>query len=425
MKKLISTLLVSAMTLSLVACGAPKNPTSTEAPAATETTDAAATTETAEVQDVTLKVWAPEVDQKDEGTSWIYVMCDQFEAAHPEYNITWEIGVCGEGDAATHVKTDPAAAADVFFYANDQMGTLVEAGALAKLGGSYLEGVKATFPQTHVDLLTYTDGEVYGFPTSPNTWFLWYNNEVFTEEDVKSLDTMLEKGVVSFPMDNSWYTASFLFAAGGTAFGALGNDAAAGVQFASDECVEAAKYMAELNNNPNFVNDDGSSGVAGMNEGTVHAVFTGDWSEKDMRPTMGDKLSCTVLPKFTANGTEYQMKSFAGNKAVGVNPNCANPKAAMEFAAFITSPEALASRYELSGYTPAVVAEGADVSATAVVLSEQMADCAVPQPVIAEMSGYWDPVKNFGLNILNDSITADNAKENLEKTMELINSAGL
>lgn len=423
MKKLISMLVISAMTLSLVACGAPKNPTATETttPAASD----AATTETAEVQDITLKVWAPEVDQKEEGTSWIYVMCEQFEAAHPEYNITWDIGVCGEGDAATLVKNDPAAAADVFFYANDQMGTLVEAEALAKLGGSYLEAVKSTFPQTHVDLLTYTDGEVYGFPTSPNTWFLWYNNEVFTAEDVKSLDTMLEKGVVAFPMDNSWYTASFLYGAGGTAFGTLGNDAAAGVQFASDECVKAAGYMAELSKNPNFVNDDGSSGVAGMNEGTVHAIFTGDWSEKDMRPTMGDKLSCAVLPTFNVEGTEYQMKSFAGNKAVGVNPNAKFPKAAMEFAAFLTTPEALASRYELSGYTPAVVAAGGNVSETAVVLSEQMANCAVPQPVIAEMAGYWDPVKNFGLNILNGGVTAENAKEKLEDTMALINSTGL
>ena len=123
MKKLISTLLVSAMTLSLVACGAPKNPTSTEAPAATESTDAAATTETAapaEVQDITLKVWAPQVDQTDEN-SWLNVMLPEFEAAHPEYKITWDIGVCGEGDAGTLVKNDPAAAADVFFYANDQM----------------------------------------------------------------------------------------------------------------------------------------------------------------------------------------------------------------------------------------------------------------------------------------------------------------
>ena len=54
-----------------------------------------------------------------------------------------------------------------------------------------------------------------------------------------------------------------------------------------------------------------------------------------------------------------------------------------------------------------------------------MANCAIVQPVIAEMSAFWDPVKNFGLNILNGSITADNAKENLDKTMELLNSTGL
>ena len=92
----------------------------TETPAATTET-AEATTETAEVevQDVTLKVWAPEVDQGDEN-SWLNVMLPKFEEAHPEYNITWDVGVCGEGDAATFVKNDPAAAADVFFYANLQ-----------------------------------------------------------------------------------------------------------------------------------------------------------------------------------------------------------------------------------------------------------------------------------------------------------------
>ena len=434
MKKLISTLLISAMTLSLVACGAPKNPTSTEAPAATETTDAAATTETeapAEVQDVTLKVWAPQVDQTDEEgkIGWLNEMLPLFEEAHPEYNITWDVGVCGEGDAGTLVKNDPAAAADVFFYANDQMGTLIEAGALAKLGGSYLDTVKANFSQIHVDLLTYTDGEVYGFPTSPNTWFMWYNKDVFTEEDITNIGTMLEKGVVSFPMDNSWYTGSFFFGVGGTVFGPLGNDAAAGIDFGSDLCVAATGYMADMAKNPNFVNDVDGAGVAGMKEGTIHAMFSGDWDKPALEESLGDKLGCAVLPKFTIDGTDYQMKSFAGNKAVGVNPNASNPKAAMELAAFLTSPEALLRRYELSGYTPAATAcTEADVikaNETVLVLNDQLANCAIVQPVIAEMSAFWDPVKNFGLNILNGSITADNAKENLDKTMELLNSTGL
>ena len=433
MKKLISTLLVSAMTLSLVACGAPKNPTSTEATtapeAATETTDAAAeTTAPAEVQDVTLKVWAPQVDQTDEN-SWLNVMLPKFEEAHPEYNITWDVGVCGEGDAGTLVKNDPAAAADVFFYANDQMGTLIEAGALSKLGGSYLETVQNNFSQIHIDLLTYTDGSVYGFPTSPNTWFMWYNKEVFSEEDITNIGTMLEKGVVSFPMDNSWYTGSFFFGAGGTVFGPQGNDAAAGIDFSSDLCVAAAGYMAEMVKSPNFVNDVDGAGVAGMKEGTIHAMFSGDWDEPALREALGDKLGCAVLPKFTMDGTDYQMKSFAGNKAVGVNPNASNPKAAMELAAFLTSPEALLSRYELSGYTPAATActeeDVIKANPTVLVLNDQMANCAIVQPVIAEMSAFWDPVKNFGTNILNGEITAENAKENIDKTMELLNSTGL
>ena len=414
MKKIIALLLVLAMALSLAACGGKEE---AAAPAATEAAAPAGP------EAITLKVWAPQVDQRDEN-SWLPAMLAKFEEAHPEYAITWDVGVCGEGDAATFVKNDPAAAADVYFYANDQMGTLIEAGALAKLGGSYLEGVQANFAQTHVDLLTYTDGGVYGFPTAPNTWFMWYNKSVFSEEDIKSLNTMLEKGVVSFPMDNSWYTGTFFFGVGGTVFGPQGNDAASGIDFGSDLCTEAAKFMVDFAASPNFKNDVDGAGVAGMLDGSVAAMFSGDWDEPNLAD-LGENLGCAVLPTFTlADGNTYQMKSFASNKAVGVNPNAKSPKAAMQLAQFLTSAEALALRYELSGYIPA--ANDAKVeSATASVVNAQMASATIAQPVLAEMANFWDPVKNFGLNILNGTITHDNAAEMIAKTMELLNSTGL
>ena len=417
MKKIIAMLLVLAMAFGLVACGG------SEAPAATKAPEAAAPAENAGPTAVTLKVWAPQADQVDEN-SWLNVMLPKFEEAHPEYTITWDIGVCGEGDAAGIVKNDPSAAADVYFYANDQMGTLIEAGALAKLGGSYLEGVKAGFAQTHVDLLTYTDGGVYGFPTAPNTWFMWYNKSVFSEEDIKSLNTMLEKGVVSFPMDNSWYTGTFFFGVGGTVFGPQGNDAASGIDFSSDLCIEAAKFMVDFAASPNFKNDVDGAGVAGMLDGSVAAMFSGDWDEPNLAD-LGENLGCAVLPTFTlADGNTYQMKSFASNKAVGVNPNAKSPKAAMQLAQFLTSAEALALRHELSGYIPA--ANDAKVeSATASVVNAQMATATIAQPVLAEMANFWDPVKNFGLNILNGTINYENAAEMIAKTMELLNSTGL
>lgn len=427
MKKIIAMLLACMMVIGMfAACGGGSETAETKAP---EAAAPAAPAEDAAPEAITLKVWAPQADQVDEN-SWLNVMLPKFEEAHPEYVITWDIGVCGEGDAAGIVKNDPAAAADVFLYANDQMGTLIEAGALAKLGGSYLEQVQADVAQTYIDTVTYTDGGVYGFPMAPNTWFMWYNKDVFSEEDIKNLNTMLEKGVVSFPMDNSWYTGTFFFGVGGTVFGPQGVDAAAGIDFGSDLCVEAAKFMIDLAAHPNFVNDVDGTGVAGMKEGTISAMFSGPWDRPALEESLGDKLGCAVLPTFTlADGSEYQMKSFAGSKAIGVNPNASNPKAAMQLAAFLASAEGQLERYKLSAITPAATAcvEDEAVKSNFVVVTEsaEMATATIAQPTIAEMANFWDPVKNFGTNILNGSITYDNVADMLAATMELLNSTGL
>ena len=211
MKKIISLLLAVVMVCGLCAVAAAAD----------------------DVTEVTLKVWAPQEDQAN-ADSWLQQMEAKFEAAHPEYKMTWVNEVAGEDVAKDSVIKDPAAAADVYMYANDQLGDLLSAQALAKLGGPFLEQVKNDNSQAMVDSVTSTDGGVYGFPVAANTWFCYYNKDVYTEEDVKSLDTMLEKGVVAFPTVNSWYLGSFFFAVGATVLGENGNDAAAGVGFGDD-----------------------------------------------------------------------------------------------------------------------------------------------------------------------------------------------
>ena len=73
----------------------------------------------AETQSVNLSVWSPQED-----ADWLKDMEAAFEKAHPEYKVTWKNSVVSEGDAAKTVQTDPSAAADVFMFANDQLGTL-------------------------------------------------------------------------------------------------------------------------------------------------------------------------------------------------------------------------------------------------------------------------------------------------------------
>jgi len=421
MKKLVALLLACLLIVGLFAgCGKNAEPGNDVQPGVDAETDKA--------EAITLKVWAPQEDQVDE-SSWLNQMLKKFEAAHPEYQITWEKGVCGEGDAGNTVKNDPAAAADVYLFANDQLGTLIEANALAQLGGDYLAQVQNDVSATYVNTVTHTNGGVYGFPMAPNTWFMYYNKDMFTEEDIKSLDTMLQKNVVAFPMTTGWYTGSFFMANGGTLYGEKGVDGAAGVQFGGAAGEAAAKYMIDLAANANFKNDADGLGKAGLKNGTVGAYFSGSWEYAELAEALGDKLGAAQLPTANIGGEAKQMKAFAGSKAVGVNPNAKNQKAAMQLAAFLASSEGQQLRFELRGITPAVTALGNSdaVKASIVATAENnvMANTSVAQPSIPEMSNYWTPIQTFGESIINKTTTADNVVAEVAAMMASLNASGL
>ena len=421
MKKIIALLLAAMMVVGMfAACGNTNAPAETEAPAAQETEAPAQ----AEVTEITLKVWAPQEDQVNEN-SWLIQVQKQFEAAHPEYKITWQNGVCPEGDAATMVTADPAAAADVYMFANDQLGTLLQAGALAKLGGSYLEQVQTDVSATYVNTVTSTDGNVYGFPVAPNTWFMYYNKALVGDADLTSMESILEKGIVAFELKNSWYLPAFFFAAGGTLFGDTGADAAAGVNFGGEIGLNATNAVLDLLANPNFKVDGDGFGNAGLKDGTVVAYFSGSWDYQGLYDALGEDLGAVAAPTVMMNGAPAQLKAYAGSKAVGVNPNASNPKAAMQFAAFLASADSQLLRFQLRNITPAVtaLAENADVAASIVAVAESntMAYTSVAQPTIAEMNPVWGPVGTFGTNLADGAVTAENAAEMVDLLNEQLN----
>ena len=428
MKKIIAMLLALVMVLGLAACGqAPaETPAAPEAPKAE--TPAPAATEAAGPEAITLKVWAPQEDQVD-ASSWLMQVQKNFEAAHPEYAITWDNGVCPEGDAATMVTADPAAAADVYMFANDQLGTLIQAGALAKLGGSYLEQVQADVSATYQNTVTSTDGGVYGFPVAPNTWFMYYNKALVGDADLTSLESVLEKGVVAMEIKNSWYLPAFFFAAGGSLFGETGADAAAGVQFGGEAGVKATNAVLDLLANPNFKVDGDGFGNAGLKDGTVAAYFSGSWDYAGLYEALGENLGAVAAPTVMMNGAPAQLKAYAGSKAVGVNPNAKNMKAAMQFAAFLASSDSQLLRFQLRNITPAVtaLAENADVAASIVAVAESntMAYTSVAQPTIAEMNPVWGPVGTFGTNLADGSVTAENVAEMVDLLDGQLNGGGL
>ena len=102
MKKILSLVLALAMMLSLCSFAS------------------------AEGFDGEIKVWVAEAT-----VDFTKAQIENFKAAHPEYaNMTVVVEPVGEGDAATKMITDVEAGADIFGFAQDQLGRLVAAGAL-------------------------------------------------------------------------------------------------------------------------------------------------------------------------------------------------------------------------------------------------------------------------------------------------------
>lgn len=378
-------------------------------------------------ESVRLMVWSPQGDQSKDKGEWLQTCCNAFAEEHPEWDITFVYGVADEASSAGQVSQDAEASADVFLYANDNLTTMTDADALVKFGGKYREEIEATNSQTSLDSVT-KDGEIYGVPFAINTWFLFYDKSVFSEEDVKNLDTMLEKGVVSFPFTNSGYLPAFYIGNGCTLFGD-GTDASAGVDFGGEKAREVTDYLIDLESNPNFRIDADGSGIAGMRDGSINAMFSGSWDAGAIKEALGDNMGVAALPTYTLNGEEKQMYAYAGTKAVGVNAQSDYMVQAVELAIFLANEYSQRLHYELEDVVPCHTAllEDEEIMSDEVVaaINDTFNRTSILQPNLAEMSNCWTPVENMGKGIRNGSITHENAAEQTEQMNEAMNSDGI
>lgn len=376
---------------------------------------------------IRLMVWSPSEDQSKDSGQWLQTCCENFAALHPEWDITFVYGVSDEASAAGAVAQDPEASADVFMYANDTLTIMTDANALAKFGGTYAEELQATNSETLLDSLT-LDGNIYGVPFTTNTWYMYYDKSVFTEEDVKSLDTMLEKGVVSFPFVNSWYLPAFYFGNGCTLFGD-GTQEELGADFGGENAVEVTEYLVDLAANPNFKIDQDGSGLAGLRDGSINAIFSGSWDAAAVQEILGDDMGVAALPTYTLNGEEKQMYAYAGSKAIGVNTATKHMKASVELAMYLGSAEAQRLHYELRNVIPCNTELNSDPEIAADPVVQAQNDTfdrtSILQPFVAAMNNCWTPVENMGKAIRNGSVTKENAAEQTKAMNDAMNSNGI
>lgn len=363
---------------------------------------------------VSLRVWGAQ-DDKDMLTKLI----SDFKKTRTNKNWDIKLSFVGEDDAATEILKDVSAAADVFSFASDQIATLKKSGALYRVTNAE---VKTRNSPSSV-LAATVDGEIYAYPVTADTFFLYYDKAIFSDEEVKSLETIMAKNtgdkITNFAMkiDDGWYSSSFFFTAGCTLFGKNGTDKTQ-CDFNSDKGVLAANYMIDLANNKKFANLDDAKIKAGFKARTLGAAVSGAWNATDIKNSLGDNFGATKLPTIRLGTEDKNLISMANFKLYGVNAQTKFPEEAHELANYLTDREAQETRFRSRNYAPThtKLAENTDFLSSNDVVAALTAQSAhsILQTSIDQVSNFWTPAEAFGTGIINGTVTKANVKEKLD-----------
>ncbi len=371
---------------------------------------------------VSLRLWGAEEDQ-----DYLKQLVSKFESTYSDQKFNIEIGVESESTAKDTVLTDIEAVADVYSYASDQLADLVRAGALAALddvsevltkAGKTLDDVKSANAPDSVEAATF-NGKMYGFPTGgANTYFLYYDSSIVSDEDAKTWDSLLAaaakgKKKVGMILNSGWYNASFFYGAGFTT--GLNEDGTTtmdwnGTSADGNSGVDVVKSMLDITSNSAFmpiVNGQISNTIA---SGDLCAVISGAWDSGKAEEIWGDGYSATKLPTYTLGGKQIQMAPAYGYKFEAVNAYSKNTGWAVLLAEFISNEESQKLHFDLLKQPPTnsnVLASDAIQNDKAIAAAVSQGDFGVVQAVGQK---YWDTSKTFGEMVAKGKINAKDDK---------------
>lgn len=359
-----------------------------------------------------LTVWGSVAQQET-----LKQMVVKFEEANPETKYNIKVGICEEDMAVSNIAPDPSAAADVFCYSNDQLVPLLRVGALAKLGGIFLDNVKTENSEDSVasGSVAYgtADEKVYGYPyASDNGYFMFYDKSVITDEQVGSLESIIsvcetKNKKIAWAVDVPWYTAGWFFAFGcdySVEYDYNDNYKEKNIEISlnNEGGINACKAMSKLTSSKAFSgkSTDNEKIITGFTTKSTAVAVSGTWNAPQIKKILGENYGVCKLPTVNVNGQDVQLSSFKGYKLFGVNPHSGDKIVeAHKLAAFLSSEAMQAERFEkhMVGPTNNAAANAVKDDATFAALNAQK-QFAKEQTSVP--SSFWEPLKGVGLNII-------------------------
>ena len=278
-----------------------------------------------------------------------------------KFNATVEI--VSESKAMGNAISTPASCADIFCVAQDTLARGVHSKLLQTLSSASVDAIKANCDEDSVQAAT-IGNTVRAFPmTADNGYFMFYDKSVIPEEDIGSLEKLIEdceKADRNFSMNltedgGSWYAASFFYATGCKSEWTTdenGNFTAYDDTFNSDAGVIALRGMQKLLQSSCY---HASAEVADFSAKIPSAVVvSGIWNYKAAKEALKENLGVAKLPAFQDGGESYQLVSYLGRKLMCVKPQGDAYRASylQKLAMFLTSKECQLERFEKVGWGP-------------------------------------------------------------------------
>ena len=394
-KKLLGLLLATVMAASCFAGCGNKGGGGSTTPTATPTKDDSGLT----TDNISLKVWESAKGPDD----FIKKAGEAFTKLHP--NIKIEYVNVELGDSTSKIALDGPAGvgADVFAAPHDKLGELVEGGhVLATVNSSDVQ--KAALPSC-VKALTYKN-KMYGYPVSAETYALFYNKALISEdkvpktwEDLKAWAVDFNSknsGKYGFVMDvgNAYYTILFTTSQNNRLFGESGTDSEK-TNINSEASIKGMKFFQSLKDALNYPAADLTTSFCdgAFQAGTAAMHITGLWNVQNFK-TAGIDFGVTTLPSLP--GESNPASSFSGTRAMFVSAYSKYPKEAAAFAQFLTTDEMQKLRFSITGAVPSI---NVKVESPYIEGFSKQLGYAFPMPSIPAMSKYWDSMNAASANI--------------------------
>lgn len=273
-------------------------------------------------------IWAPQEEQ-----IILPQMMELFKEEYPQYaDVKFVYKPMGVDEAITQLQKDKSVAADVFMFPSGGISELRNAYLINPVNPSAIDvDFNDIYNTAAVEAVMMDDDGVnraFGVPLTLNTFFMYYDASCYTEEEVKSLETMMAKDLTpilgegatnfSMPLRDSWYISSFFLS---------GDDQLTAPTPSSIEClynseygVKVGEYLIDLINNPRYFDATGSGNDGNeMSKHKLAALCSGTWSAKDVQGYLGDNYRAAPLPTITIDGEVRRLSPFGDYKAYGMH----------------------------------------------------------------------------------------------------------